>query len=87
MLRFFNLLLCLIMFNSFQASSVYLTIFCFFLFFGFKLSMYNKNRNRGLAFVEMGSPEEASEALNSLQSYVCKPNIQFECCHSGTIAP
>ncbi|AES73098.1 putative nucleotide-binding alpha-beta plait domain-containing protein [Medicago truncatula] len=34
-----------------------------------ELSMYNKNRNRGLAFVEMGSPEEASEALNSLQSY------------------
>lgn len=34
-----------------------------------ELSMYNKNRNRGLAFVEMGSPEEASAALNSLQSY------------------
>jgi len=35
-----------------------------------KLSMYKKNRNRGLAFVEMGSPEEALEALNKLESYV-----------------
>ncbi|KAG5034519.1 hypothetical protein JHK87_009429 [Glycine soja] len=34
-----------------------------------ELSMYKKNRNRGLAFVEMGSPEEALEALNNLESY------------------
>ncbi|GAU32501.1 hypothetical protein TSUD_317080 [Trifolium subterraneum] len=34
-----------------------------------ELSMYNKYRNRGLAFVEMGSPEEALAALNALQSY------------------
>ncbi|XP_014498688.1 29 kDa ribonucleoprotein A, chloroplastic [Vigna radiata var. radiata] len=34
-----------------------------------ELSMYKKNRNRGLAFVEMGSPEEALEALNKLESY------------------
>ncbi|KAJ1424708.1 RNA-binding domain superfamily [Sesbania bispinosa] len=34
-----------------------------------ELSMYNKTRNRGLAFVEMGSPEEALAALNSLESY------------------
>jgi len=72
----FFLLLCLIMFNSFQASSIYLSHNVFFCFcFGFKLSMYNKNRNRGLAFVEMGSSEEASAALDSLQSYVCQPNI------------
>ncbi|XP_027354055.1 28 kDa ribonucleoprotein, chloroplastic [Abrus precatorius] len=34
-----------------------------------ELSMYNKNRNRGLAFVEMGSPEEALAAFNSLEAY------------------
>ncbi|WJX34982.1 hypothetical protein P8452_23034 [Trifolium repens] len=34
-----------------------------------ELSMYNKYKNRGLAFVEMGSPEEALAALNALQSY------------------
>ncbi|XP_028792800.1 RNA-binding protein CP29B, chloroplastic [Neltuma alba] len=34
-----------------------------------ELSMYNKTRNRGLAFVEMGSEEEALAALNSLESY------------------
>ncbi|XP_045824251.1 28 kDa ribonucleoprotein, chloroplastic [Trifolium pratense] len=34
-----------------------------------ELSMYNKYRNRGLAFVEMGSPEDALAAFNSLQSY------------------
>ncbi|XP_030528653.1 28 kDa ribonucleoprotein, chloroplastic [Rhodamnia argentea] len=35
-----------------------------------ELSMHNKtmNRNRGLAFVEMGSAEEALTALNSLES-------------------
>lgn len=34
--------------------------------------MYNKKRdtNRGLAFVTMGSHEEALSALNNLQSYV-----------------
>ncbi|CAK9325579.1 unnamed protein product [Citrullus colocynthis] len=34
-----------------------------------ELSMYNKIRNRGLAFVTMGSPEEALAALNNLESY------------------
>lgn len=33
-----------------------------------ELSMHNKMRNRGLAFVEMGSAEEALNALNSLES-------------------
>lgn len=42
----------------------------FFFFFPLKLSMYNKTRNRGLAFVEMGSPEEALAALKNLESYV-----------------
>ncbi|XP_062101391.1 28 kDa ribonucleoprotein, chloroplastic-like [Humulus lupulus] len=36
---------------------------------GVELSMYNKTKNRGLAFVTMGSPEEALAALNNLQSY------------------
>ncbi|GKV09400.1 hypothetical protein SLEP1_g20908 [Rubroshorea leprosula] len=31
-----------------------------------ELSMYNKTNNRGLAFVTMGSPEEALEALTKL---------------------
>ncbi|KAK4860316.1 hypothetical protein QYF36_021181 [Acer negundo] len=31
--------------------------------------MHNKTRNRGLAFVTMGSPEEALTALNNLESY------------------
>lgn len=31
--------------------------------------MYNKTRNRGLAFVEMGSQEDALTALNNLESY------------------
>ncbi|KAL2339953.1 hypothetical protein Fmac_007893 [Flemingia macrophylla] len=34
-----------------------------------ELSMYKKDRNRGLAFVEMGSPEEALAALNNLEAY------------------
>ncbi|CAK8568140.1 unnamed protein product [Lathyrus sativus] len=34
-----------------------------------KLSMYTKTRNRGLAFVEMGSPEEALAVFNTLQSF------------------
>ncbi|KAL9228747.1 hypothetical protein vseg_004295 [Gypsophila vaccaria] len=33
-----------------------------------ELSMHNKTRNRGLAFVEMGSAEEAAEALAKLES-------------------
>lgn len=41
-----------------------------FVLFIFKLSMYNKSRNRGLAFVTMGSPEEAVAALNNLEAYV-----------------
>ncbi|KAJ7958966.1 28 kDa ribonucleoprotein, chloroplastic-like [Quillaja saponaria] len=32
-----------------------------------ELSMYNKTRNRGLAFVTMGSPEEALAALTNLE--------------------
>ncbi|KAK9130125.1 hypothetical protein Sjap_010612 [Stephania japonica] len=34
-----------------------------------ELWMYNKTQNRGLAFVTMGSAEEALEALNALNSY------------------
>ncbi|XVF36650.1 hypothetical protein REPUB_Repub19eG0075400 [Reevesia pubescens] len=34
-----------------------------------ELSMHNKTRNRGLAFVSMASPEEALVALNNLESY------------------
>ncbi|KAM7252917.1 hypothetical protein ACFE04_025535 [Oxalis oulophora] len=34
-----------------------------------ELSMYSKTMNRGLAFVEMASPEEALKALNNLQAY------------------
>lgn len=34
-----------------------------------ELSMYNKTRNRGLAFVTMGSHEEAVAAFNNLNSY------------------
>jgi len=30
--------------------------------------MYNASKNRGLAFVTMGSEEEASAALNNLNS-------------------
>ncbi|OIW21840.1 hypothetical protein TanjilG_12949 [Lupinus angustifolius] len=33
-----------------------------------ELSMYNKTRNRGLTFVEMGSPEEALQAMKNLES-------------------
>lgn len=33
-----------------------------------ELSMFKKTRNRGLAFVKMGSPEEAQVALNNLDS-------------------
>ncbi|MED6155395.1 hypothetical protein PIB30_004827 [Stylosanthes scabra] len=34
-----------------------------------ELSMYSKTKNRGLAFVEMSSPEEARAALQNLESY------------------
>ncbi|KAK8649100.1 hypothetical protein V6N13_129836 [Hibiscus sabdariffa] len=34
-----------------------------------ELSMHNKTRNRGLAFVSMASAEEALAALNNLESY------------------
>lgn len=34
-----------------------------------ELSMHNKKRNRGLAFVTMGSPEEALAALTNLEAY------------------
>lgn len=42
-----------------------------------KLSMYNKTRNRGLAFVSMSSPEEALAALNNLESYVSVRSFVF----------
>jgi len=32
--------------------------------------MHNKIRNRGLAFVEMGSAEEAAQALAKLEAFV-----------------
>lgn len=44
--------------------------FCLFFAVVDKLAMYNKTRNRGLAFVTMGSPEEALAALNNLESSV-----------------
>ncbi|CAK9163578.1 unnamed protein product [Ilex paraguariensis] len=34
-----------------------------------ELSMFNKTRNRGLAFVTMGSHEEALAAINNLEAY------------------
>ncbi|KAL1189872.1 RNA-binding protein CP33 [Cardamine amara subsp. amara] len=34
-----------------------------------EMSMHKKERNRGLVFIEMASPEEASTALKSLESY------------------
>ncbi|KAL3514222.1 hypothetical protein ACH5RR_026939 [Cinchona calisaya] len=34
-----------------------------------ELSMYNKTRNRGLAFITMGSHEEALAAVSNLESY------------------
>ncbi|KAF5740189.1 31 kDa ribonucleoprotein chloroplastic-like [Tripterygium wilfordii] len=34
-----------------------------------EFSMYSKTNNRGLAFVSMGSPEEAAAALSNLDSY------------------
>lgn len=47
-------------------------LWVFFVFVIKKFSMYNKksNRNRGLAFVTMGSHEEALAALNNLESSV-----------------
>ncbi|KAG2330199.1 hypothetical protein Bca4012_020209 [Brassica carinata] len=34
-----------------------------------EMSMHKKERNRGLVFIEMGSPEEAASALQALESY------------------
>ncbi|XP_010455318.1 PREDICTED: RNA-binding protein CP33, chloroplastic [Camelina sativa] len=34
-----------------------------------EMSMHKKERNRGLVFIEMGSPEEAATALQSLESF------------------
>ncbi|CAA7057808.1 unnamed protein product [Microthlaspi erraticum] len=34
-----------------------------------EMSMHKKERNRGLAFIEMGSPEDAATALQSLESF------------------
>ncbi|KAG7552479.1 RNA-binding domain superfamily [Arabidopsis thaliana x Arabidopsis arenosa] len=34
-----------------------------------EMSMHKKERNRGLVFIEMASPEEAATALKSLESY------------------
>ncbi|KAG7557163.1 RNA recognition motif domain [Arabidopsis suecica] len=34
-----------------------------------EMSMHKKERNRGLVFIEMASPEEAASALKSLESY------------------
>ncbi|XP_048439080.1 33 kDa ribonucleoprotein, chloroplastic-like isoform X2 [Pyrus x bretschneideri] len=36
--------------------------------FDVELAMYDKTRNRGLAFVTLGSPEEARTALDNLES-------------------
>lgn len=47
-----------------------------FVFVFVKLSMHNKTRNRGLAFVTMGSPDEALAALNNLEAFVRK--LQYE---------
>ncbi|KAK7282838.1 hypothetical protein RIF29_11923 [Crotalaria pallida] len=56
--------------SLFEKHGKVLDVEVFFLLFAFfKLSMYNKTRNRGLAFVEMGSPEEALEAFKNLESY------------------
>ena len=67
----------LIYFICIQLLFVYLIVFVFVLVL--KLSMYNKTRNRGLAFIEMGSPEEALEALKNLELYVsyCCSNVSF----------
>ncbi|KAK3025956.1 hypothetical protein RJ639_040872 [Escallonia herrerae] len=42
---------------------------CSFFVAFLKLSMFNKTRNRGLAFVTMGSHEEALAAFTNLESY------------------
>lgn len=39
--------------------------------------MHSKTRNRGLAFVEMGSVEEAAEALAKLESFVRTKKLLF----------
>lgn len=38
------------------------------------MSMHKKERNRGLVFIEMASPEEAASALQALESYVSNNN-------------
>lgn len=40
--------------------------------------MYNKERNRGLAFVTMASPEEATAAFTSLENSVSLKDFIFE---------
>lgn len=40
-----------------------------------QLSMYNRERNRGLAFITMASEEEAITALNSLNTYVSSTSM------------
>ena len=69
---FFNLFWA-ILFCGFCFLLVFLICVCVCFSFGgvvVKLSMHNKVKNRGLAFVTMGSPEEALTALNNLDSYV-----------------
>lgn len=39
--------------------------------------MHSKTKNRGLAFVEMGSVEEAAQALAKLEAYVSNIFIYF----------
>lgn len=62
--------------RTFSLSNFCLTVFWFIVNWWSvsfcQLSMYNKIRNRGLAFVTMGSPEEALAALNNLESYVSR---------------
>lgn len=41
------------------------------------MSMHKKERNRGLVFIEMASPEEAATALKSLESFVSEITIVF----------
>ncbi|KAG6717860.1 hypothetical protein I3842_04G121400 [Carya illinoinensis] len=53
-----------------------------------ELSMHNKIRNRGLAFVTMGSPEEALTALNNLESYELRgPHYKGQLCQGTKEEP
>jgi len=70
MLRLVFLFLEFILFVVFLHGFFLLGVRVMRVFFFVKLSMYSKIRNRGLAFVTMGSPEEAVAALNNLESYV-----------------